>query len=95
MKLTNVYLLTLVMFFALNIPSEAQQPTKGLPRVGVIFSFGTQRMHLHRFTKPTSKACGIWVISRERISFLNVATRKADWIGWHRLYKSSCNRKSM
>jgi putative tryptophan/tyrosine transport system substrate-binding protein len=41
MKLTNVYLLTLVLFLALNIPSGAQQPTKGLPRVGVIFSFGT------------------------------------------------------
>jgi putative ABC transport system substrate-binding protein len=41
MKLTNVYLLTSVLFFALNIPSGAQQPTKGLPRIGVIFSFGT------------------------------------------------------
>jgi putative tryptophan/tyrosine transport system substrate-binding protein len=41
MKLANVYLLTSVLFLALNIPSEAQQPTKGLPRVGVIFSFGT------------------------------------------------------
>src|SRR2546430_12978345 len=41
MKLTNVYLLTLVLFLALNMPSGAQQPTKGLPRVGVIFSFGT------------------------------------------------------
>jgi putative ABC transport system substrate-binding protein len=41
MKLTNVYLLTLVVFLALNIPSGAQQPTKSLPRVGVIFSFGT------------------------------------------------------
>lgn len=41
MKLTNVYLLTLVAFLALNIPSGAQQPSKSLPRVGVIFSFGT------------------------------------------------------
>ena len=41
MKLTNVCLLTLALFLALNIPSRAQQPTKGLPRVGVIFSFGT------------------------------------------------------
>jgi putative tryptophan/tyrosine transport system substrate-binding protein len=41
MKLTNVCLLTLVLFLALSMPSGAQQPTKGLPRVGVIFSFGT------------------------------------------------------
>jgi putative ABC transport system substrate-binding protein len=41
MKLTNVSLLTLVLFLALNLPSGAQQPTKGVPRVGLIFSFGT------------------------------------------------------
>jgi putative tryptophan/tyrosine transport system substrate-binding protein len=41
MKLISVYLLALVLFLALNIPSGAQQPTKSLPRVGVIFSFGT------------------------------------------------------
>ena len=28
--------------------------------------FGTSRMRLRRLAKPTSKACGIWVTSRER-----------------------------
>ncbi len=41
MKLTNVHLITLVLFLALAVPSGAQQPAKGLPRVGLIFSFGT------------------------------------------------------
>ena len=41
MKLNGVYLLALVLLLSLNIPSGAQQPTKGLPKVGVIFSFGT------------------------------------------------------
>ena len=41
MKLANVHLLTLVLFLALHIPLGAQQPTKGLPRVGLIVSFGT------------------------------------------------------
>ena len=40
MKLTNVSLLTLVLFLALNIPSNARQPTKALPRIGVISTIG-------------------------------------------------------
>lgn len=40
MRVPKVYLFTLVVFHALSIPLGAQQPTKSLPRVGVIFSFG-------------------------------------------------------
>jgi putative ABC transport system substrate-binding protein len=41
MKFSNVQFLTLVLLVVLNNSSVAQQTTKGLPRVGVIFSFGT------------------------------------------------------
>jgi putative ABC transport system substrate-binding protein len=40
MKLTRIYLRTSLLVLMLNTPSEAQQPTKSVPRVGVIFSFG-------------------------------------------------------
>lgn len=41
MKLTNVCSFTVILFLALSMPSTAQQQTKGIPRVGLIFSFGT------------------------------------------------------
>ena len=41
MKFTDVYVLAVVLSVAWNAPTEAQQPTKSVPRVGVIFSFGT------------------------------------------------------
>lgn len=41
MKLVTLSLLTLGLIVTFFSPSVAQQPTKGLPRVGLIFSFGT------------------------------------------------------
>src|SRR5215813_2258917 len=41
MKRASFCLLILVLFHALNIQTAAQQPTKSLPKIGVIFSFGT------------------------------------------------------
>lgn len=41
MKLASLYLLTLGLIVTLFSPSLAQQPIKGPPRVGLIFSFGT------------------------------------------------------
>ena len=40
MKLTNFFLLTLVLFLALKIPSGAQQTTKSLPKIGIILTIG-------------------------------------------------------
>jgi ABC-type uncharacterized transport system substrate-binding protein len=41
MTLSHVLSLTLALFFTLPIPSNAQQPTKYPPRIGVIFTIGT------------------------------------------------------
>src|SRR6266545_6440357 len=41
MTLSHVLSLTLALFFTLPIPSNAQQPTKAPPRIGVIFTIGT------------------------------------------------------
>ena len=41
MTLSHVLSLTLALFFTLPIPSNAQQPTKSPPRIGVIFTIGT------------------------------------------------------
>ena len=40
MTLSHVLSLTLALFFTLPIPSNAQQPTKSPPRIGVIFTIG-------------------------------------------------------
>jgi len=39
-KLTNFFLLTLVLFLALKIPSGAQQTTKSPPKIGIILTIG-------------------------------------------------------
>ena len=41
MTLSHVLSLTLVFFFTSPLPSNAQQPTKGPPRIGAIFTIGT------------------------------------------------------
>jgi putative ABC transport system substrate-binding protein len=41
MTLRHVLSLTLALFFTLPIPSNAQQPTKAPPRIGVIVTIGT------------------------------------------------------
>jgi putative tryptophan/tyrosine transport system substrate-binding protein len=41
MNIANRYWLTLVLVVLWELPSLAQQPTKGVPKVGLVFSFGT------------------------------------------------------
>lgn len=41
MTLSHPLSFTLALFFSFPISSQAQQPTKALPRIGTIFSFGT------------------------------------------------------
>ena len=40
MKIATVYLFALVLFIALTVPSGAQQPTNGIPRIGFIVTIG-------------------------------------------------------